>query len=401
MTYQAEKITDRVYWVGAIDWTLRDFHGYSTGRGSTYNAYLILADKITLVDTVKAGFEREMLSRIASVIKPEQISYIVSDHAEMDHTGALLETMERVEPEAVFASAMGVKTLAGQLHGDHGIRAVKDGESLSLGDFTLRFLETRMMHWPDSMFSYLNEAKLLFSQDGFGMHLASLERFADELPPYVIEYEAARYYANILLPYGARIAKVLDKLEPSGIAPRIIAPDHGPVWRKDVGWILGKYREWIERRPKRKAVVLFDTMWGSTEMMARAISEGLREDGVQVSFLPLKTSDRADVATEILDAAALIAGSPTLNDGIFPTMADALTYLKGLKPKNLLGAIFGSHGWNGTAADEIGKYFEEMNIELVAEPLKVNWVPDAAALETCRKLGRNVADRIKQITADS
>jgi len=399
MRFQAEKITDRIYWVGAIDWTLRDFHGYATGRGSTYNAYLILGDKITLVDTVKAGFEREMFSRIASVVEPERISYIISDHAEMDHTGALLETMERVKPEAVFASALGVKTLAGQFHGDHGIRAVKDGESLSLGEFTLTFLETRMMHWPDSMFTYLNEERLLFSQDGFGMHLASLERFADELPPYVIEYEAARYYANILLPYGARVAKALDKLESSGIAPRIIAPDHGPVWRKDVGWIIGKYREWIERKPKRKAVVLFDTMWGSTEMMARAISEGLREGRVQVSFLPLKTSDRADAATEILDAAALIAGSPTLNDGIFPTMADTLTYLKGLKPKNLLGAIFGSHGWNGTGADEIRKYFEEMKIELIGEPLKVNWVPDAEALEMCRALGKAMAEKIKQVAA--
>ncbi|MDD5088077.1 MAG: FprA family A-type flavoprotein [bacterium] len=375
MTYQAVKIADRVYWVGAIDWTLRDFHGYATGRGSTYNAYLILADKITLIDTVKAGFEYEMLARIASVVEPEKISYIISDHAEMDHTGALLTTMERVKPEAVFASAMGVKTLAGQFHGDSGIRAVKDGERLSLGDLTLTFMETRMIHWPDSMFSYLPEEKLLFSQDGFGMHLASLERFADEIPSHVIEYEAARYYANILLPFGTRIAKVLDKLEQSGILPEIIAPDHGPVWRKDIGWIVGKYREWIERRPKRKAVIVFDTMWGSTEKMARAISEGLREAGVSVSYLPLKTCDRADLATEILDAAALIAGSPTLNDGLFPTMADALTYLKGLKPSHLLGAIFGSHGWNGTGADEIRKYFDDMKIDLIAEPLKVNWVP--------------------------
>ncbi|MBU0509943.1 FprA family A-type flavoprotein [bacterium] len=394
--YQAVKITDRVYWVGAIDWTLRDFHGYTTGRGSTYNAYLILADKITLIDTVKAGFQHEMLARIASVVDPEKIAYIVSDHSETDHTGALTDTIERVKPEAVFASAMGVKALAGHFHGDLGIRAVKDGETLSLGNATLAFTETRMMHWPDSMFSYLVEEKLLFSQDGFGMHLASEERFADQLPPYVIEYEAAKYFANILMPYASRIVKVLDKVAQSGIELKIIAPDHGPVWRSDTSWILGKYREWIERKPKRKAVIVFDTMWGSTEKMARAICEGLTESGVPVSFLPLRTSNRSDAATEVLDAAALIVGSPTLNDGLLPTVADVLTYLRGLKPKNLLGAVFGSHGWNGTGADEIKKYFDEMKVELVADPLKANWIPDGAALQDCRKLGRQVAEKVKE-----
>jgi flavorubredoxin len=273
--FRAVRVTEDVWWVGAIDWNIRDFHGYQTRRGSTYNAYLILADKITLIDTVKAPFREEMMARIASVIDPGKIDYIVSNHSEMDHSGSLPEVIRAVNPGKVFASAVGAKTLKELFPLDREITAVKDGETLSLGNRTLTFLETRMLHWPDSMFAYLNEEQLLFSQDAFGMHYASTERFADECDPAILAYEAATYYANIILPYSPLVLKLIEKVTAAGLSFRTIAPDHGPIWRKETGGIIGSYAKWAAQKPEAKAVVVYATMWHSTEMMARAISEGL------------------------------------------------------------------------------------------------------------------------------
>jgi len=247
--YSAMKVSDHVYWVGAIDWTIRDFHGYTTPRGSTYNAYLIMADKITLMDTVKAPFKNEMLARIKSVVDPSQITYIVSNHSEMDHSGCLSEVIDFIKPEKVFASPIGVNTLREIFHDEHEIIPVKDGETLSLGNMDLTFMETRMIHWPDSMFTYLAKDELLFSQDAFGMHLATLERFADEIPAATLEYEGATYYANIVLPYSAIVLKALEKVASSGLKIKIIAPDHGPIWRNDLGLILNLYKKGLRRSP--------------------------------------------------------------------------------------------------------------------------------------------------------
>jgi flavorubredoxin len=389
-----------VWWVGAIDWSLRDFHGYATPRGTTYNAYLLTGDALTLVDTVKAPFRDEMLARISSVSDPQKIRYIISNHSETDHTGCLKEMVERVKPEKVFASTMGVKALA-EHYRLEGITVVKDGESVKLGGLTLSFTETRMIHWPDSMFSYLAEDRVLFSQDAFGMHLASRERFADEIPGDVIEQETAKYYANILMPFSPRIGKLLDKMEAANLALDWIAPDHGPIWRRseDKAWVMEHYRRWTQQKPTRKAVVVFDTMWGSTEKMALAISEGLAAGGADVRFMPLRTYDRSEVVTEVLEAGALLVGSPTLNDGLFPTVADILTYLKGLKPLNLVGAAFGSFGWNATAVDEVKSHLNEMKVELVGDGLKLKYVPDEAALKQCYELGVQVAEKLKETLA--
>lgn len=390
-------ISSHVWWVGAIDWNLRDFHGYATPRGTTYNAYLLTGDKITLVDTVKSGFCGEMLARIASVVDPHQINNIISNHSEMDHTGCLAEMIETVKPERVFASTMGVKALV-EHFGLEGITAVKDGESVKLGNLTVSFTETRMIHWPDSMFSYLAEDRVLFSQDGFGIHLASRERFADEIPHDVIEWETAKYYANILMPFSSRIAKLLDKIKSLNLPFDVIAPDHGPAWRRgeDKSWVLDQYDRWTKQKPTRKAVVVFDTMWGSTEKMALAICEGLAAGGADARFMPLRTYNRSDVVTEVLDAGALLVGCPTLNDGLFPTIADVLTYLKGLKPLNLVGAAFGSYGWNATAVDEVKTILADMKVQLVGDGLKLKYVPDAAALKQCYDLGTQVAEKLNE-----
>lgn len=393
-TFKAVKVTDNVWWVGAIDWAVRDFHGYSTNRGTTYNAYLILADKITLIDTVKAPFRDELLARIASVVEPGKIDYIISNHAEMDHTGCLPDVIEAVKPEKVFASAMGAKALAEHFGMDLQITTVKDGEKLSLGNLNVSFIETRMCHWPDSMVTYLHEDELLFSQDAFGMHLASYERFADEIDETVLGIEAAKYYANILLPLSTFVTKTLDKAVGLGVPFSIIAPDHGPIWRAEPGRIIESYVRWAGQKRTNKAIVVYDTMWGSTAMMARAIGEGLADGGATVKLMPTGSSHRSDVATEILDAGAILVGSPTINNSLFPRLADVLTYIKGLKPKGLVGGVFGSFGWSGEAVKDITVYLNDMGVELIGESVKVKYVPDAAALTECRRLGEMVAKRL-------
>jgi flavorubredoxin len=392
--HKAVKVSDHVYWVGAIDWNIRDFHGYTTRRGSTYNAYLILADKVTLVDTVKAPFKEEMLSRIASVIDPGDIRYIVSNHSEMDHSGCLPEVIEMISPEKVIASAVGSKTLKALFPITQEITAVKDGDSLSLGNMTLSFMETRMLHWPDSMFSYLAEEQVLFSQDAFGMHMAASERFDDEIDTSILEYEAATYYANIILPYSSLVLKLLDKVADSGMGFKIIAPDHGPIWRKNIHWIIDLYARWAAQKPTLKAVVVYATMWHSTEMMARAISEGLSAGGLKVKFMSMDAFHRSDVLYELLDAGAIVVGSSTLNNNMLPHVADVLTYLRGLKPANLIGSAFGSYGWSGEAVRQIQGILKEMNVDLVGEPVSARHVPDGDTLRKCYDQGALIAERL-------
>lgn len=392
--FQAVKVTDRVYWVGAIDWAIRDFHGYATTRGTTYNAFLVMADKVTLIDTVKAPFLDEMMSRIASVIDPSKIDIVVSNHAEMDHSGCLPQVIQMVKPEKVVASKMGVKALQDHFHLTTPIDAVETGSSLSLGNMTLSFIETRMLHWPDSMVSYLAEEQVLFSQDAFGMHLASVERFDDEIDPTIMEHEAKKYYANIITLYSGFVAKTLPVIDAFPAPIKMVLPDHGPIWRKDFGFIRKLYGQWCEQKPTKKAIVAFDTMWGSCSMLARAIAEGLTEAGATVQVMPLSSNHRSEVATELLDAGALIVGSPTLNNQMYPTVADLLCYLKGLKFANKIGAVFGSFGWSGESTKQIRATLEEMKVDIVGEPVAVKFVPDATAMIAARALGVQVGKEL-------
>mgnify|MGYP005840173213 CR=1 FL=1 len=392
---KAVKITSDVYWVGAVDWAIRDFHGYLTARGTTYNAYLVMADKVTLVDTVKKPFGPEMLDRVASVVDPGRIDYIVSNHAEMDHSGLLPETIAATQPEAVIASSMGAKTLARHFHEMPAVTAVKDGETLSLGNMDLRFVETKMLHWPDSMFSYLPDRGVLFSQDALGMHLASSDRFDDQIDDHVLEWEAAKYYANILLPFSPLVQKLLQRLGEMDLDLKYIATDHGPVWRKDQQWILNLYDQWSRQEPTRKVLVVYDTMWGSTAKMAEAIGAGLQEGGACVKLLPLSATHRSDVATELLDAGGLVVGSPTINNNMFPTVADALSYVRGLKRQNLVGTCFGSHGWSGEAVGQVAEIMQDMKVQMIGDPVKCQWVPDEAALDQCHAAGLAVAEALE------
>lgn len=389
---RAVKITENVYWVGAIDWSLVDFHGYLTKRGSTYNAFLVMADKVTLIDTVKKPFRDEMLRRISSVVDPSRIEYIVSNHSEMDHSGCLESMISIVKPEKVFASINGQRALEAHFHGlGDGITTVKDGETLDLGNMNLTFFETKMLHWPDSMIGYLDRDRVLFSQDGFGMHLASSERFADELPWDSVHFESKKYYANILLLYASQTRKLLEKLNGLNLDVAVLAPDHGPLWRDDgIGRIIGLYSDWARGVKEDIGVVVYDTMWGSTEMMARAVADGMADSGLSVRVLSLKANHRSDIITEIMGACALAIGSPTMNNQLFPTIADLLCYMKGLKPQNLRVSAFGSYGWSGEALAMVKGTFDEMKLNFVGEGVRTIYVPTREILGKCHALGKDL-----------
>lgn len=394
-SFEPVKIADDIFWVGAIDWKIRDFHGYTLRRGTTYNAYLVMGSDPILVDTVKAPFKDELLERVSKVVNPKDIRYIISNHSEMDHSGSLPQVVGEIQPEKVFASAMGLKALSKHFGMDGEITAVGDGESIELGGINFTFLETRMLHWPDSMITYIPSKKFLFSQDGFGLHLASSERFADEIPEGIILEEAGRYFANILLPYSKIVKKLLSRVGELGLDIETIAPDHGPIWREDVSGIINLYAMWAEQKPTKKALIVYDTMWGSTEKMARAIEAGLGEAGAKPILIPIRASHRSDIVAELLDAGALVVGTPTLNNGMFPTISDVLTYMKGLKPQNLVGGAFGSYGWSGEGAIEVGKILSSMGVEMADEPLRVKYIPDSGDIESARELGRKIGERLE------
>jgi len=396
--FRAQKISENVWWVGAVDWNIRDFHGYRTGRGTTYNAYLVKGEEYVLIDTVKHPFLSQMMGRIESVVEPDRIRYMVSNHSEMDHTGSLPHVLKMIQPEKLFASKMGAKALKKHFGSWINAQTVKDTETVKLGGLDFTFLETRMLHWPDSMVSYLPSDRLLFSQDGFGMHLAGNERFADQVADDVLRTEGARYFANILLPYADLILKLLARMEELALPIDILAPDHGPVWRKDIGTMPGLYAQWAAQKPTMKAVIVYDSMWHSTELMAAAVSEGLAEAGAKAIVMSLESCHRSDVVTHLLDAGALIAGSSTLNNNMLPRMADMLTYIRGLKPKNLIGCAFGSYGWSGESPKQIHSMLLETGIEPVQDPVRVQYVPDDEELLKCRDMGALVGNRLREIT---
>jgi flavorubredoxin len=347
-----------------------------------------------LIDTVKPAFYDEMLARVASVVDPSTIGYVISNHSELDHSGCLPRVAAELAPQQIIASRQGEKALADHFHWGREVRVVAEGEELELGTARFSFVETRMLHWPDSMFTYLHGDRVLFSNDAFGMHLATAERFVDELDWSMVRWEAAKYYANILLPPSSLVQKLLERFPRLGLDVACLAPDHGPIWREDPGRILGLYGEWATPGPQSRAVVAYDTMWQSTALMARAAGEGLIAAGASPVLMPLGESHRSDVATELLEAGGLLVGSPTMNNQIYPTCADLLTYLQGLKPRGLVGAAFGSYGWSGEALAQLQQRLEEMKVELVGDGVRVRYVPDGEALSRCQELGRQVGERI-------
>ncbi len=382
-----------IYWVGAIDWNVRDFHGYSTSLGTTYNAYLILDERNVLVDTVKAPFYLEMLGRISEIIDPAKIDIVVSNHVEMDHSGSLLQIVERIGSPLVVTSERGKKGLEKHYQQSWKFRTVKNGETLSIGHRTLAFVEAPMLHWPDSMFTYIKEDQVLLPNDAFGQHFASSQRFEDEVGSEVMRH-AAKYYANILWPLAPLILKKVDEVVKMGIPIDMIAPSHGLIWRKNPNRIIQAYVEWSQGKTGKKILVIYDTMWGSTEKMAKAILKGLIEEGVDARLLHLRSNHRSDIIEEMLEAKGILLGSPTLNNGMFPTMGDFLTYMRGLRPKGKIFGLFGSHGWGGGAIKEMRRHLETEKFEIWEKELPVQFIPNAEELEGAVQFGKEFARKI-------
>jgi flavorubredoxin len=385
------EIAKGIFSVGAIDWNISDFHGYSTNYGTTYNAYLIMDDKVTLIDTVKKEFADDLLHNISQIIDPHKIDYVISNHTEMDHSGGLPRVMHRVgEDKPLYCSMVGHKNLSMHFPQKWNYQPVENGGKLSLGKRTLTFLETRMLHWPDSMFTYAVQDKILFSSDAFGQHYAGLELFDDQVNEAIMPH-ARKYFANILMPYSPLVLKLVDKITDMKLELDMICPDHGIIWRKDPGKIINAYVKWSTQKPERKALVVYDTMWHSTEKMAETIVECLGQEGINARPMHLRKWHRSDIITEVLDAGAIFVGSPTLNNGVFPTVSDFLTYMKGLKPKNKIAAAFGSYGWSGEAVNLINKELEEIKFQVPDPGIKVQYVPAEAGIEACRELARKIA----------
>jgi flavorubredoxin len=382
-----------VYWVGAIDWNVRDFHGYSTPFGTSYNAYLILDEKNVLVDTVKAPFYLEMLGRISEIIDPSKIDVVVSNHVEMDHSGSLSQIVDRIGNPLVITSERGKKGLEKHYQRSMNFKTVKTGDILSIGHRTLTFVEASMLHWPDSMFTYIKEDQLLLPNDAFGQHIASCQRFEDEIGDEVMKH-AAKYYANILWPLAPLILKKVDEVVKMGIPIDMIGPSHGLIWRKDPSRIIQAYVNWSEGKTERKIIVIYDTMWGSTESMAKAILKGLIEEGVDAKLLHLRSNHRSDIINEMLEAKGILLGSPTLNNGMFPTMGDFLTYMKGLRPKGKVFALFGSHGWGGGGVKEMRKGLAEEKFEVWEKELVVQYIPDSEELKKAIQFGKEFAKKV-------
>ncbi len=390
------EIAKGIYDVGVIDWTIRDFHGYSTHMGTSYNAFLVVGEeKIALIDAVKKDFADQLLRNISRIVDPARIDMVISNHTEMDHSGSLPYLMERVGKEKpIYCSSMGKKNLARHFSETLNLQAVKEGQDLSLGGKTLSFIETRMLHWPDSMFTYLKEDKILFSSDAFGQHYAGHEQYDDAVGDTIM-FHAKKYFANILLLYAPLILKLIERVTQMGLEIKMICPDHGVLWRRPTT-IIDAYAGWSRQEDlKTKAVVVYDTMWHSTELMALAIADGLHEEGIDVRPMKLRAYDRSDIMTEVCDAKAVVVGSPTLNNGIFPTVADFMTYMKGLKPQNKIGAAFGSFGWSGESVKILEKELADMKFDLITPGLKHQYVPDDAAREACVAFGRQIAAAIK------
>jgi flavorubredoxin len=390
------RIAENVYWVGAVDWEVRHFHGhtYHVQRGTTYNAYLIVDDQVALVDTVLMGFENQMLQRISEIIDPSRIDFVVANHGELDHSGAIPAVLGRAPDATLICSKRGVESLGKYFQDGWKVRAVGTGDTLALGHKTLTFLEAPMLHWPDSMFTYIPEDRLLLPNDAFGQHLASVERFADQVDPAILWEEARRYYANILTPFSKLILRKVEQVQEMGLEIDIIAPSHGVVWREDPAQIVEQYVRWARGEAKRRALVVYETMWGSTAAVARAILQGVAEAGVQGQLLAVPQTDHTTVVSELLEAKGIVLGSATHNRRPLLNISALVEDLIGLRPVNKIGAAFGSHGWGGGAVPLLEERLMEAGIDVVQEGLAITWRPSPEERERAVAFGRSFGERV-------
>jgi coenzyme F420H2 oxidase len=407
MTMKAIEIAKGVYWVGAIDWNIRDYHGY-TLPGTTYNAYLVIGEnKVALIDNAYPGFDDQIFERIRSVIDPSKIDYLIGNHVEMDHSGTLPALTKLLPGIPLYCTANGKAGFLKHYEAeDWNFKVVKSGETLDLGGKTLAFLEAPLLHWPDSMFTYLVEGKILFPNDAFGQHIATSERFDDELGKDETLRQAQKFFGNLIVPLAPRVLKKLEEVGSLGLDVNMIAPAHGVIWRSYAGDIINAYVNWSKGISKNKVTIVYDTMHGSTDAMAQALCEGIMEEGVEVKMCLLKDgryegTHRSNIMTEVLDSKALLVGSPNLQGQLYPTIADFLCYLKGLKPGKLgqkkLGFAFGSHGGSPAAIKMVTADLKVAGIEVINDGIGVHYKPTKKDLQHCEEVGRELARKVKAL----
>ena len=393
------QIKNNVTWVGKVDWELRRFHGdeYSTHRGSTYNSYLIREEKTALIDTVWLPFAKEYVNRLEQQIDLKKIDYVIASHAEVDHSGALPELMGRIPDVPIYCTANGVKSLKGHYHRDWNFHPVKTGDKLSLGGKELIFIEAPMLHWPDSMFSYLTGDNVLFSNDAFGQHYASEQMFNDLVDEAELMAECIKYYANILTPFSELVTKKIREVLAFNLPVDVICTSHGVVWRDNPIRIVEQYLKWADAYRENQITIVYDTMWNGTRVMAEGIATGIRQADpeVIVKLYNLAKSDKNDVVTEIFRSKGIAVGSPTINRGILTSIAGLMEEIKGLKLKNKNAAAFGCYGWSGESIKMLKAQLEAAGFPVVDDGLRCLWNPDLQSIESCIDYGRKLAGLLK------
>jgi anaerobic nitric oxide reductase flavorubredoxin len=393
------KINDSVTWVGKIDWDLQTFHGeeYSTHKGSSYNSYLIRDEKTVLIDTVWQPFSKEFIDNLKKEIDLNTIDYIICNHSEIDHSGALPELMKEIPNTPIFCTKMGAKMLKAHHHEEWNFVEVKTGDTLNIGKNKLVFIEARMLHWPDTMFTYLTGENILFSNDAFGQHYASEAMYNDKVDASELFQEAIKYYANILTPFNSFVINKIEEVLSFNLPVDMICPSHGIIWRENPLQIVNKYMEWAKDYKENQVTIIYDTMWNATRRMAETIAEGLKEANkdIIIKIYNSSKSDKNDIITEVFKSKMVLVGSSTINKGILSSTAAIMEMIKGLGLKGKKAAAFGSYGWSGESVKMVTEELNKAGFEVINEGIREIWNPDETALERCRNFGKSIGESIE------
>ncbi len=394
-----KKINEYVTWVGKTDWELKKFHGdeFTTNKGSSYNAYLIKDEKTVLIDTVWLPYDKEFVTNLKQEIDLNKIDAIIIQHGEVDHSGALIELMREIPNTPIYCSANGVKSIKGQYHKEWNFVPVKTGDKLNIGKHTLKFIEAPMLHWPDTMFTYMDGENILFSNDGFGQHLASEHLYSDEVEQSELWDQALTYYANILAPFSPLVTKKINEILAMNLPIKMICPSHGVIWRKEPEQIIQRYLDWANNYQENQITILYDTMWNSTRKMAEAISQGIQSVDKSVTIKIMNTSkdDKTEILTEVFKSKAILVGSPTVNNGYLHSIAGILEMIRGMKLKNKRAAAFGSYGWSGEAVKQITEKLKQAGLTVDSEGIRATWTPDEEITKQCISFGKEFANSAK------
>jgi flavorubredoxin len=385
-------VKNNIWWVGKVDWEIRKFHGeeYSTHRGSSYNSYLVRDEKTVLIETVWTPFAKEFVDNLQKEIDLNTIDYIIVNHAESDHSGALPELMRLIPDTPIYCTANAVKSLKGHYHQDWNFRTVKTGDRLNIGSKDLIFIEAPMLHWPDSMFCYLTEENVLFSSDAFGQHYATEHLFNDLVDQTELFQECIKYFANILTPFSAFVDRKIKEFVSLNVPLEMICTSHGVIWRDNPLQIVTKYVEWASDYQENQITIIYDTMWDGTRKMAEEIARGIsaEDKDVTVKIFNAARSDKNDIISEVFKSKAIMVGSPTINKGILSAIAGILEEIRGLGFKNKKAAAFGAYGWSGESVAMITERLQAGGFEIIDGGLKELWNPDGQSLAHCVAFGQ-------------